>query len=69
MRLGLEYDGHGGEAALVGFMAQAFEDMAVAEVDAVEIADGNGAAVRVRAEYGVAEADVHGGRGGKKGLL
>lgn len=69
LRLGLEYDGHGSEAALVGFMAQAFEDVAVAEVDAVEIADGNGAAVRVRAEYGVAEADVHGGRGGKKGLL
>ena len=52
LRLGFEYDGHGGKAALVGFMAQAFEDMAVAEVDTVEREGRIKASGAVRAEEG-----------------
>ena len=69
LRLGLEYDGHGGEAALVGFMAQAFEDVAVAEVDAVEIADGDGGGSGFRRQT-AARKNIHVADGsGKKRAL
>ena len=58
--LRLENDDGDGQAAQVGFVFEFLQDVFVSEVYAVEVADGNGGALRKVGRVGLTETDFHG---------
>lgn len=58
--LRLENDDGDGQTAQVGFVFEFLQDVFVSEVYAVEVADGNGGALRKVGRVGLTETDFHG---------